>query len=339
MKKLSDVFYVVVIISVVCFGGCSKKQAETQQVVLYCSADQEYAEPIIAAFERQTGIKVLARFDTEAGKTVGLVQRLRSEGKSPIADVFWSSEVFYTIRLAREGLLDSYSSIAQKNWPGFLVGQNKLWHGFALRARVIAYSTSRVKSADVPRSLEDLCDPKWKGRIVIANPAFGTTGGDVASWFVHYGQARAKEILAQLRANNIRIVDGNSTAVRLVATGQADVCMTDTDDVYAAQRNGWPVAMAWLDQGGAGTLAIPNTVALVAGSPHREPAMKLINFLLSEQVEKMLAQSDSHNSPVHPSLKKEFNKYDIPKPIDISYEKIADTLPEAIKVSRKILRR
>ena len=98
----------------------------------------------------------------------------------------------------------------------------------------------------------------------MAAPEFGTTGGDVASWFAHYDSARATEILEGLKANDIRLVAGNSTAVRMVATGQADVCFTDTDDVYAAQRNGWPIAMNPLDQGGAGALVIPNTAALLS---------------------------------------------------------------------------
>ena len=88
-----------------------RKEPEREQVVLYCSVDQAVAEPIVAAFEAQTGVKVLARYDTEASKTVGLVQRIRAEAEAPAADVFWSSEVFHTIRLAQEGLLARLASI------------------------------------------------------------------------------------------------------------------------------------------------------------------------------------------------------------------------------------
>ncbi|MDY7011552.1 MAG: extracellular solute-binding protein [Planctomycetota bacterium] len=310
--------------------SCKSKSNETRrQVVLYCSVDQAVSEPVIAEFQKQTGIKVLARYDTEAGKTVGLIQRLRAEKDSPSADVFWSNEIFYTIRLGREGLLTTSRSGAQ--WPSHLTGRQGQWYGFALRARVIGYSTQRVPAADAPKSLEDLLDKKWKGRIVMADPRFGTTGGDVAGWFAHYGADRAAEILGALKANKVRLVPGNSIAVRMVATGQADVCMTDTDDVYAAQRNGWPVAMNWLDQGGAGVLTIPNTVAIIKGCPNPDEAEALLKFLLSEQVERMLARSDSHNTPVHPSVAAEFNRYAIPKPLEIDYEKVADELPTAVR--------
>jgi iron(III) transport system substrate-binding protein len=307
-------------------------------VVLYCSVDQGIAEPIVADFQRQTGINVLARYDTEASKTVSLVQRLRAEARAPAADVFWSSEVFHTIRLAREGLLAPYHGSETEDWPAPFHDANGLWHGFALRARVIGYNTDRVSAEEAPKSLEDALDPKWKGRLVMASPAFGTTGGDVASWFAHYGPERAQGILRRLKANEVRVVAGNSTAVRMVATGQADICFTDTDDVYAGQRNNWPVALSFLDQGGDGVLVIPNTAALVKGGPHPEAAARLMSFLLGETVERMLAESDSHNSPVHASVAAEYGAYAIARPLTVDYEHVARYLPEAIKTAGEILR-
>ncbi|MHC4580275.1 MAG: extracellular solute-binding protein [Planctomycetota bacterium] len=321
------------------FLSCSKSSGpERREVVLYCSVDQEIAEPIIAEFERQSGIKVLARFDTEASKTVGLVQKIKAEAASPVADVFWSSEIFHTIRLAVDSLLDSYSSDATADWPALYADGDGRWYGFALRARVIAYSTDRVSATEAPKSLEDVLAARWKGRLVMAAPEFGTTGGDVASWFAHYGDARARQILAALKANDIRIVAGNSTAVRMVATGQADVCFTDTDDVYAAQRNGWPVAMNFLDQGGDGVLTIPNTAAIIRGANHPKEASELMDFLLSEQLELMLVRSDSHNSPVHKTVAEQFSQYSIAKPLDVYHAKVADRLSVAIQTAREILR-
>lgn len=319
--------------------GCRRDSAPAgKQVVLYCSADQQYAEPIIAEFTKRTGIDVRVRFDIEASKTVGLVQRLRAEAQAPVADVFWSSEVFHTVRLARDGLLAEYAGPATAARKGRFADGKGRWHGFALRARVIGYSTQRVPAAEAPQTLEDLLDSRWRGRIVMADPRFGTTGGDVASWFAHYGRDRARAILAALKANEVRLVDGNSTAVRMVATGQADICLTDTDDVYAAQRNGWPIAMNFLDQGGDGVLTIPNTVAVIAGAPHPQQAGALMEFLLSADVEEMLAASDSHNCPTHPDAVGKFPQYAIPKPLQVDYGKVADALNEAIASAGEVLR-
>jgi iron(III) transport system substrate-binding protein len=368
-------------------GSSCRDRSGQSEVVLYCSVDQAVAEPIVAEFEKQSGIRVLARYDTEASKTVGLVQRIRAEAGDPAVDVFWSGEVFHTVRLAREGLLTPYrragdesvapdtrprdapadrgsecSTAPPSSGPGAVLtaevkpggreerGQdardtgcttfadpNGRWYGFALRARVIGYNTNRVSAEEAPRSLEDVLDAKWKGRLVMASPAFGTTGGDVASWFAHYGPDRARDILRQLKENDVWLVPGNSTAVRKIANGEADICFTDTDDIYAGQRNGWPVAMNYLDQGGDGVLAIPNTAALLRGGPHPEAAQKLMAFLLSEDLERLLARSDSHNSPIHPAAAREYRQYAIPKPLAVDYERVADFLPTAIEAAREIL--
>ena len=343
MRRIKVISPGLVIIFIVLFFSillsCRKSARQNQkEVVLYCSVDQAIAEPVIAEFEKKTGIKVLSRFDTEAGKTVGLVQRIRAEAASPVADVFWSSEIFHTITLARESLLDSYSSDNTKNWPERFADPDCFWYGFALRARVIAYNTDRISPNDSPKSLEEVLNDKWKGRVVMATPEFGTTGGDVASWFAHYGFSRARKILEKLKANKIRLVPGNSSAVRMVVTGQADICFTDTDDVYAAQRNGWPVALNYLDQGGDGVLVIPNTAAVIKNASNPEEAKVLMDFLLSEQLEQMLARSDSHNFPIRPALAEQFELYVVPKSLDVDYKNIADHLSIAIQTAREVLR-
>jgi len=341
-------------------GLSCRDRPDRPQVVLYCSVDQEVAEPIIAQFEKQSGIKVLAKYDTEASKTVGLAQRIRAEAAAPAADVFWSGEIFHTIRLAREGLLTPYRGegilplyFAQGAIPdnrprpasesqgrdalATFADPNGCWYGFALRGRAIGYNTSRVPAAEAPKSLEDALDAKWKGRLVMASPAFGTTGGDVASWFAHYGPDRARQILERLRDNGVRLVSGNSTAVRMVATGQADICFTDTDDIYAGRRNGWPIAMHFLDQGGDGVLAIPNTAAMIKSGPNPENAKVLMHFLLGEELERMMVESDSHNSPIHARVAQEYPQYAIGNPLRMDYARVADFLPEAIKTAREIL--
>ncbi|MBN1123477.1 MAG: extracellular solute-binding protein [Sedimentisphaerales bacterium] len=340
-KYCISLLCILFIFPVVLFSinGCGKgDETKAHEVVLYCSVDQNIAEPIIAVFEKETGVKVLARYDTEASKTVGLVQKIRAEAARPVADVFWSSEIFYTIQLADEGLLASYKSDTTEKWPAVFKDAQQQWFGLALRGRVIGYHTERVSDEEAPKSLEDLLDPKWKDRIVIANPDRGTTGGDVASWFVEYGPEKATTLLKNLASNGIRVVEGNSTAVRMVANGQADLCLTDTDDVYAIQRNGGKVALMPLDRNSKGTLAIPNTCAVLKGAPHPATASMLVEFLLVGSAERMLLESDSHNWPVGFEPGSEYSKYAIPDPIEVDYSKVAEMMPLAKQAAREILR-
>ncbi|MBI9016641.1 MAG: extracellular solute-binding protein [Phycisphaerae bacterium] len=340
---------IIVLVCLLVLSSCGSRDSETRQadqaiaepiieeVVLYCSADLAIAEPIIEEFEKVSGIKVLARYDTEASKTVGLVQKIRAEADKPFCDVFWSSEVFHTIQMANEGLLVKYSGINPADWPKTYRDDGGMWFGFGVRSRVIAYNTDKISEADAPKTLEDLLKPEFKGRIAMARPVAGTTIGDVASWFVHYGDERGKEILQGLKDNKVLLVDGNSTAVRMIATSQADICLTDTDDVYAGQRNGWTIKMNMLDQGGDGALAIPNTAAMIKSGPNPEAAKILMDFLLSKRLEEMLIESDSHNSPLNKDLQQEHPEYSIVKPLEIEFEQVAKKMPDAIKAALEIL--
>jgi len=327
--------FLVIIISVASLS-CGSKPSQ-KSVVLYCAADQEYAEPILAEFEKASGIKVLVRYDTEASKTLGLVQKIRAEAARPVADVFWSGEVFHTIRLAQDSLLQPHVSPAIKDWPTQFCDKNGMWYGFGLRSRAIGYNTRRVSAEEAPKSIEEVLRPKWKGRIVMARFQFGTTCGQLASWFAQYGPERAIEMLKALKANEVRFVDGNAGAIREVGSGKADICFTDTDDVYAAQRNGMPVGMNFLDQDGKGSMVFPNTVAMLKGAPHPAEAGVLMDYLLIFDNEMAMLKSDSHNWPVRPVTDNAYRKYAIDRKLDVEYERIAGCIDPAIKAASEIL--
>jgi iron(III) transport system substrate-binding protein len=334
--------------SVVMLSGCNRNPDENaspdvdadstnrSSVVMYCSVDQEYAEAIIAEFEiAYPHIDVRPRFDTETTKTTGLVQRLRSEKENPQADLFWSSEVFLTIRLAEEGLLQPFESDSTTNWPAAYRDSNRRWYAFAGRARVIAYNPERVD--DPPSSWKDMVDPEYKGRIVMADPVFGTTRGHVATWYHLWGADRAESFLEALVDNGLRVVASNSQTVREVVQGSADFAITDTDDVWAFQRNGYDLAVVYPIHGeGQGTLLIPNTLAFIAGREQDEAVTTMAEFILSEKIESMLYASDSHNVPIVHDIEID-PKYRVPDPLVVDFEDVASTMREAIDSAVRIL--
>ena len=90
--------------------GCNNKKS-AERVVIYTSLDKVFSQPILEAFEKETGIKILAVYDSEATKTTGLVNRLIAEKDNPRADVFWNSETGRTIVLKQKGVLAKYCSL------------------------------------------------------------------------------------------------------------------------------------------------------------------------------------------------------------------------------------
>jgi len=282
--------------------GCGG--ADEPQVVVYASVDRNFAEPVLEAFEQATGIRVLAAYDVEASKTTGMVNRLLAEKDRPRADVFWSGEFAQTVLLKREGALAAYDSPQAADLPEAYRDPDRQWTGFAGRARAFIVNTDLVAPGDYPRSIEDLARPACPpDKVAMANPLFGTTCTHAAALYAAWGPERAQAFFRKVQAGGIRIAAGNGAVRDLVASGEAFWGLTDTDDIAGAVARGRPVAAVFPDQGadGLGTLVIPNTVALVAGAPHPEAAQRLIDYLLSPEVERRLIDAGWCHVPSRPT--------------------------------------
>jgi iron(III) transport system substrate-binding protein len=143
----------------------------TDQVTIYVSTDRVFSEPILKAYERKTGVKVNAVYDTEETKSTGLANRLLAEKNNPQADVFWSNEPAPTLVLKSRGALAPYKSPNVEGIPSTFKDHDGYWTGFSARIRVIVYNTNLVKPGDAPKSIYDLTEPKWKGQVAIADRA------------------------------------------------------------------------------------------------------------------------------------------------------------------------
>jgi iron(III) transport system substrate-binding protein len=303
------------LVVVLVVGGCRQgpapetaatgSPAAARSVVVYSSADKEFAELIFRAYEQKTGIKVLPLYDTEETKTAGLTARLVAEKANPKADVFWSSDTSRALALADQGIAAPYSSPQASAIPARYKSVTGLWTGFAARIRVLLYNTDQVKAAEAPRSMLDLAQPRWKGRFAIANPHFGTTSFHGAAFFAKWGDAKATAFLESLKANGAVIAAGNSDVKDRVSDGRVSVGILDEDDAVVALREKKPVALVILDQEGAdplGTPLMPNAALLIQGAPHPEEARRFVDFLVSAEAERILAASDAAQYPLHPSI-------------------------------------
>jgi iron(III) transport system substrate-binding protein len=274
------------------------------QVVVYCAQDAEFAEPIFADYAAQTGIEVRPKFDVESTKTVGLAEALLAERGRPRCDVFWNNEILHTRRLEKEGLLEAYAAAADARFPASARSPDGAWRGFAARARVLLVNTQLVPEAERPKSILDLRDPKWRGRVAMAKPLFGTTATHAACLFAAWGDARAKEFFTDLKRNDVRILAGNKRVAEAASAGQIAFGLTDTDDALGEIDKARPVAIVYPDQeaDGLGTLLIPNTLAILRGAPHPQAARRLVDHLLSPEVERRLAEGPSGQIPLQASV-------------------------------------
>jgi iron(III) transport system substrate-binding protein len=285
---------------VVLVVGCASGTSE--EVVVFTSLDEGFSRPIFAEFEEQTAVKVRPKFDTEATKTVGLAKEILAERARPRCDLFWNNEILNTLRLQRAGLLREYRSAAAESFPAFAKSADGMWHGFAARARVLVVNTEKLAPSERPTSIQDFRDPKWKGRCGMAKPLFGTTATHAAVLFASLGEKEAREFFDDVK-ENAEIQAGNKQVALAVAAGLLDWGITDTDDAIIEMEKARPVAIVYPDQGEGqpGTLFIPNTLALIKGSPNPQAAEKLVDYLLSPAVEEKLAAGPSAQIPLNPA--------------------------------------
>jgi iron(III) transport system substrate-binding protein len=287
--------------ALVLLAGCQSQD----EVVVYCALDTEFSQPILEEFERQTGIRVLAKYDAESTKTVGLANTILQEANRPRCDLFWNNEILHTLRIEKAGLLAEYRSPAAGGFPAAYLSPDGRWHGFAARARILIVNTDLVPRDEFPDSIEDLADPKWKGKVGIAKPLFGTTATHAAVLFAAWGDERARQFFERLKDNDVQILSGNRQVAADVARGALAFGLTDTDDAMVERDKASPVAIVFPDQGEEqiGTLFIPNTLALIKGGPHPQHARRLVDYLLRPEVEARLAQGASAQFPVNPAVK------------------------------------
>ena len=269
---------------------------ERGKLTVYCAHDSVFADAILRDFTKRTGIPVAIKYDTEATKSLGLVEQIIREGKHPRADVFWNNELLGTLDLAERGVLEPYQGEGWRRMPENFRDAQGRWAGFAARLRVTIRNTNLAaggESLQLPES-GDLA--QW----TMAKPLYGTTLTHYTVLWSKWGPEKLKAWHTDTRKRGIREVNGNGPVKDLVVAGTCVAGWTDTDDFFAARDASAPVGATPIRVDGGGTICIPNTVAIIRGAKHLESAKRLADFLLSAQAELALAKSKSRQIPLGP---------------------------------------
>jgi iron(III) transport system substrate-binding protein len=291
LRVLRRIVIVLIPLAALALLGC---RGQGPEVVVYTSVDQVFSEPILRTFERDTGIVVRAVFDTEETKSTGVLNRLVAEAPHPQADVFWSGDPIRPFVLIKQGLVESYLAPPASSLPPAFRAADGSWTGFAARARILLVNRNRLPEAAMPRSVSDLADPRWRNQTAIANPLFGTTTIHIAALSTVWGEDKTRRCLDALTRNGVRVASSNGEVKRLVVAGEVAFGLVDTDDGNEALKAGAPVEVVYPDQDGIGTLVLPTSAVLLRGGPNPVAGRRLIDFLVSAEVERRMAESAAH---------------------------------------------
>jgi iron(III) transport system substrate-binding protein len=268
-------------------------------LIVYSGRKESAIKPVVEAFQKRTGIPVKLKI----GKTSGLGNELIQEKARPRGDVFIATEAGVMEILAKNGVLEVYVPVGSQDLDSGMRDRKGYWTGISSRARVLIYNRNLVPPKEVPRSVFQLTDPKWKGKIAIAGTRERTTLSWVSALVASKGAEFTRGYLARLVANGLKILPDNTDVWQGVGRGEFALGLTNSPNYFLARKAEYPVGVIYPDQedGGLGTLLNLNAIALVQGAPSQAAAKRFIDFVLSPEGQRILVEG-AFEIPLKPDI-------------------------------------
>lgn len=256
-------------------------------LTVYSGREEEIVEPLFELFEQQTGTTVDVRY----GDSAELAATLAEEGDSSPADVFFAQDPGSLGAVEEEGLLAELPEDVLSKVDERFRDPDGTWVGTSGRARVVAYNTEALSEGELPGSILDFTDPKWKGKIGFP-PTNASFQAFVTAMRLTEGDAAARKWLEDIKANEPKLYESNVPTVEAVASGEIEVGFVNHYYLYIVREEepDAPVANHYLEAGDAGALVSVAGAAVLEGAENAEEARQFLDFLLSEEGQRFYAE-------------------------------------------------
>jgi len=273
-----------------------------QEINIYSYRQAFLIDPVVAQFEKDTGINVNVVFAKK-----GLSERLKREGKHTQADLVLTTDISRLMELKDKGLVAAVDSkVIEANVPVHLRDPQDNW--FALTTRVRNVYASKERVGKIAISYEDLADDKFKGKICTRSGKHPYTVALVSSMIAHHGEAETETWLTKVKNNLARKPQGNDRGqIKAIAAGQCDVALgnsyyfgkmlTNPEQKPAADK----VNILFPNQNGRGAHVNVSGMALTKYAPNKANAIKLMEYLTGDLAQGIYAKVNMEY-PVNPSV-------------------------------------
>jgi iron(III) transport system substrate-binding protein len=319
---LIAVFAIVALLLAGCSSSTSNSGSGSEQTItLYNAQHEQTTDALVNAFTKQTGIKVKVRSDDEDVLTAQLEQ----EGSKSPADVFYTENSPWLEQLAQKNLLAPIDPTALAQVPAAYSSTSGDWIGVSARTSVLVYNTNDLSPSQLPTSILDLADPKWKGKLELA-PSETDFWPIISSVAKTYGDAKALAWLKALKANaapNDNTPD-NETLVSDVNKGTAQLGLINHYYFFRMQaevgKSAMHEAIAYLAPQDPGYVLDISGAAVLKSSKHQAAAQRFVAFITSAAGQTILANSDSFEYPIgnHVAANPELRPFDQLQPNSFS---------------------
>ena len=279
--------------------------ALAQEINVYSHRQPELIQPLVDAFTAETGIAVNLAFVDK-----GMAERLVAEGDRSPADLVLTVDIARLLQIAEADVLQPVQSeVLEANIPATLRDPNDLWFGLTSRARIVYAARDRVQPGEVT-TYEDLASDKWKGRICSRSGLSDYNIALLGAVIVHHGEEEATKWAEGLKANLARKPEGGDRdQVKAIAAGECDIAIGNT--YYIGQMLADPeqapaaeaVSIVFPTFQNGGTHLNISGVAMTKSAPNKENALKFMEWLTSDEAQKIYAETN-YEFPVKPGVER-----------------------------------
>ena len=266
--------------------GAPAGGAET--LTVYSGRDERFVKPILDRFTALTGIELRVRYDESAA----LAATLLEEGENSPADVFLAQDAGALGAVASRGRLRRLPEPTLRLVPRRFRAPGGRWVGVTGRARVVAYNTAALSAADLPDTIWGYTAPRWKGKVGLP-PTNASFHAFVSAMRLRAGDDRTRDWLLALKVNELKFFTTNSRVVSAIASREIEVGFVNHYYLYQLkeQQPNAPVANLFLRGRDPGALINVAGAGVVTTTTKAASALRLVNFLLSEEAQRFFARS------------------------------------------------
>ena len=268
-----------------CGGSDGDGEAASDSLTVYSGREEELVAPLFERFEEETGIDVEVRYADSAE----LAATIAEEGDNSPADVFFAQDPG-SLGSIEDQLAELPEDVLDRVDERFRDAEGR-WVGTSGRARVIAYNTDELPENEVPDSVFDLTDPKWKGKIGLP-PTNASFQAFVTALRLDQGEERARQWLEDLKANDPKFYERNTPVVEAVASGEIELGLVNHYYLYLVKEEqpDAPVANKYLPGDDPGALVSVAGAGILDGAEHADAAERFVEFLLADEQQRFYTE-------------------------------------------------
>ena len=289
--RASLALLVAVAVAAVAVLAASCGDDEERRLTIYSGRSPELVGPLLERFTEETGINAGVRY----GGTAQLAALLIEEGDQSPADVFISQDAGALGAVQAAGLFATIDDdILERVAPAYRSREGG-WVGLSGRARVIVYNTDALDPSELPDSILDFTDPKWRGRV-----AWAPTNGSFQAWVtalrVGEGEDGARAWLEGMLANDPQEFPNNVSIVAAVGRGEVDAGLVNhyyLNRFLAEQGEDFPARNYHTGPGDIGTLVNVAGVGVLRSSEATDEARRFLEFMLSDEAQRYYAETNA----------------------------------------------